>query len=133
MNKVILTGRIVKDPEKRTTQNGASVTSFTVAVRNKVKDADGNYGADFIDCVAWRNTADFVAQYFLKGSPIGVVGSLRKRSYTDKSGNNRQITEVIVEDVDFIAKRENVAKTENTASDELLDWGVPVDDSELPF
>lgn len=135
MNKVILVGRLVKDPEKRTTQNGSSVTSFTVAVNRKFKNADGNYDADFLNCVAWQKTADFVAQYFTKGSPIGVVGSLQTRSYTDKSGIKRYITEILIDDAEFVAKKENDAKRENKASEDLLDWGdmVPADDTELPF
>ena len=71
MNKAIFTGNLTKDPEKRTTQHGTSVTSFTVAVQRRFKNQNGNYDADFINCVAWRGTADFVAQYFSKGSRIG--------------------------------------------------------------
>ena len=66
MNKVIITGNLTKDPEKRTTHQGTSVTSFTVAVQRRFKNQDGNYDADFINCVAWRGTADFVTQYFGK-------------------------------------------------------------------
>lgn len=138
MNKVILIGNLTRDPEKRTTQNGTSVAAFTVAVQRKFKNADGGYDTDFINCVAWRSTADFVGQYFTKGSKIALTGSLQTRDYTDKNGNKRSTTEVIADDVEFVTKKENATKTENKTSDELddflKDWNIkPADDSELPF
>ena len=145
MNKVIITGNLTKDPEKRSTQQGTSVTSFTVAVQRRFKNQNGNYEADFINCVAWRGTADFVAQYFSKGSRIGVVGSIQTRSYEDNSGNKRYITEVIADEVEFDGGKKQ-ERTGNTGQQEALvdrdarelfgdeiSSFTPSDDSELPF
>lgn len=145
MNKVIITGNLTKDPEKRTTQQGTSVTSFTVAVQRRFKNQDGNYDADFINCVAWRGTADFVANYFKKGSRIGVVGSIQTRSYEDNSGNKRYVTEVIADEVEFEGGKKQ-DRTGNTDQQEsLVDCDVrelfgdeissftPSEDSDLPF
>ena len=89
MNKVILQGRLTRDPELRTTQSGISRTSFSLAVQRKTKETDGNYEVDFIDCVSWRGTADVIFKHFRKGSSILVEGSLRKDSFTDKNGNTK--------------------------------------------
>ena len=149
MNKVLLVGNLTRDPEKRSTGQGTSVTSFTIAVSRRFKNADGGYDADFINCVAWRSTADFVAQYFQKGSRIGVVGSLQSRSYDDKNGNRRYVTEVNVEEVEFAGPRQSAdaapraeqpAAAEPVAQpsaddifgDELAEF-QPLEDSELPF
>ena len=149
MNKVLLVGNLTRDPEKRSTGQGTSVTSFTIAVSRRFKNADGGYDADFINCVAWRSTADFVAQYFQKGSRIGVVGSLQSRSYDDKNGNRRYVTEVNVEEVEFVGPRQSAdaaPRAEQPAAaepvsqpsaddifgDELAEF-QPLEDSELPF
>ena len=131
MNKAILVGNLTKDPEKRTTPNGVTVTSFTVAVQKRFKNADGGYDADFINCVAFRQTADFTAQYFQKGSMIGVTGSLQTRSYEDKNGNKRYVTEVLADNVEFVGSKKE-QKAEDIFGDELEDY-KPLDDSELPF
>lgn len=87
LNKVFLQGRMTKDPELRTTQTGLSVTRFSVAVDRNIKDKQtGKYEADFIDCTAWRKTAEFINQYFKKGDPIVVEGSLQNNNYTDSQG-----------------------------------------------
>ena len=145
MNKAILVGNLTRDPEKRTTPQGTSVTSFTVAVQKRFKNQDGRYDADFINCVAWRQTADFVAQYFSKGSRIGVVGSIQTRSYEDNSGNKRYVTEVIADEVEFEGGKKQ-DRTGNTDQQEaLVDCDArelfgdeissftPSDDSDLPF
>lgn len=105
MNKVMLVGNIVRDPEHRTTPNGTSVTTFTVAVQRRMKNAEGRYDTDFINIVAWRSTADFVAKYFGKGSRIGIVGTIQSRSYDDKNGEKRYVTEVIAEEVEFVGSK----------------------------
>lgn len=106
-NKTILGGRLTATPELKTTPNGVTVCSFTVAVnRNGAKEQT----ADFIDCVAWRTTAEFVSKYFTKGSSICVVGSIQTRSYTDKDGNKRKVTEINVDEVRFVdGKNDNVS------------------------
>ncbi|MEG2189505.1 MAG: single-stranded DNA-binding protein [Christensenella sp.] len=131
MNKVILIGNLTKDPETRTTQSGITVVSFTVAVQRRYKDASGNYIADFINCVAWRKTAEFVAKYFLKGSKIGLTGNMQTRAYDDKNGVKRYVTEVMAEEVELVQGK---AQTTNKVSDgELSDVQLLDDDAELPF
>ena len=101
LNRVILMGRITQDLELKTTQTGVSVLSFTVAVdRNYARQGEERQ-TDFIDCVAWRQTAEFISKYFYKGRMIAVEGSLQKRSYDDRNGNKRWVTEVIVDNASF--------------------------------
>ena len=143
MNKAILVGNLIKAPEQRTTSSGIAVTNFTVAVRRRCKDADGNYQADFINCVAWRSTVEFVAKYFTKGSRIGVVGTIQTRTYDDQNGNRRYVTEVIADEVEFAGSKpqnqdmQKPTEQESRAADELFAEDLadfqPLDDSELPF
>lgn len=143
MNKAILVGNLTKEPEQRTTSSGIAVTSFTVAVRRRYKDADGNYQADFINCVAWRSTAEFVAKYFTKGSRIGVVGTMQTRTYNDQNGNKRYVTEVVADEVEFAGSKtqnqdmQKPTEQESRTADELFAEDLadfqPLDDSELPF
>lgn len=100
MNKVILMGRLARDPELRTTPNGVSVCTFSLAVSRRFKNANGEYDADFISCVAWRQTAEFISKNFAKGRMLGVVGSLQTRSY-DKDGQKHYVTEVSVDEAYF--------------------------------
>ncbi len=102
LNVVVLTGRLTRDPELRTTPNGVSVASFTVAVDRGYQKAGTERQADFINCVAWRNTAEFVAKYFEKGRMIGLEGNIQSRSYQDKEGNKRTATEVVANNVHFV-------------------------------
>ena len=97
MNIAILQGRLVQDPQVRRTDSGKTCTSFTLAVDRDQKDRQ----ADFLDCVAWQQTGDFVGKYFLKGDPILIQGSLQNRSWQDKQGNKRTKTEVIAARVWF--------------------------------
>jgi single-strand DNA-binding protein len=101
MNKAILLGRLVRDPELRNTQNGTPVVSFTLAVDRRFKNAQGERVADFIPCVAWRSTAEFVAKYFSQGQRLALVGSIQPRSWEDADGNRRYTTEVIADEVYF--------------------------------
>ena len=100
-NLAIIVGRICATPELRTTPNGTSVCSFTVAVDRAFKNADGDRVTDFINCVAYRNNAEFISKFFHKGSPIGLQGNIQTRSYTDKEGNKRRVAEVVAENVYF--------------------------------
>ena len=100
-NKVILGGRMTADPELKTTQSGVTVTTFSVAVNRKV-GKDQEQKTDFITCVAWRTTAEFISRYFRKGSSIAIVGNLQQRSWEDKDGNKRYATEVIVDEAHFV-------------------------------
>lgn len=101
MNKAILVGRLTANPELRATPNGASVCSFTVAVDRRFVRQGEERKADFINCVAWNKTAEFISNYFTKGRFIGVVGSIQTRDWTDQNGNKRYATEVIVEEAYF--------------------------------
>lgn len=113
MNKVELVGRLTKDPESKLTSNQTLYCNFTVAVDRRFKDANGERQADFINCVAWRQTADFVKKYFKKGNRIGVCGSIQTRNYEDDSGAKHYITEVLVDEAEFV---ESASKTEQASN-----------------
>lgn len=140
MNKWLGTGNIVRDPEYRSTKDGTPVCNFTVAISRRYKDASGTYPADYIDCVAWKNIADFVHKYFQKGSPIEIEGSLQKRNFEDSKGIKRYVTEVYVEQAGFNGRRlredtsedEKRLDAEDLFKDELAEF-KPIDDSDLPF
>lgn len=101
LNKIILMGRLVRDPELRRTTNGTAVASFTLAVERDIAAQGTEKETDFIDIVAWRNTAEFVSKYFAKGRMAVVPGRLQIRPWKDKDGNNRKATEVVAESVYF--------------------------------
>ena len=106
-NLVVLTGRLTADPEIRTTQSNVSVTSFCIAVQRQYKSGEEPI-TDFINIVAWRNTAEFIARYFKKGNMIGIEGSIQTRKYTDRDGKNRVAFEVMASNVQFVeSKRSN--------------------------
>lgn len=102
MNKVQLVGRITKDIELKATQNQTPYINFTLAVERRFKDANGNRQADFINCVAWKSTAQFIQKYFKKGSRLGACGTIQTRSYDDQNGQKHFITEVLVEEAEFV-------------------------------
>lgn len=116
LNRVILMGRLVSDPELKTTGSNISVTSFSIAVdRNYVKSGEERK-ADFFNIVCWRSTAEFVCRYFGKGSLIAIDGQLQSRSYTAKDGTNRTVVEVVAENVSFTGeRRENSGGYNNQA------------------
>lgn len=101
LNRAIVMGRLVRDPELRTTQSGVSVTSFTLAVDRDRKDDNGNRATDFIDVVAWRQTADFVCKYFSKGRMAIAEGRLQIREWKDRDGNSRRTAEIVADNVYF--------------------------------
>ena len=101
LNHITIMGRLTRDPELKHTANGTPVASFTVAVDRDRKQEDGSRITDFIDCVAWRGTAEFVNKYFYKGSMAVVTGRLQNNNYTDRDGNKRTRSEVLVENVYF--------------------------------
>lgn len=111
INKVILGGRITADIEQKATPSGVAVCQFTIAV-NRKGSKDGT--TDFIDCVAWRQTAEFIAKYFRKGSSICIVGELQKRSYKAKDGTPRYITEVKVDEANFVDSKSDAGQAEQT-------------------
>jgi single-strand DNA-binding protein len=99
-NLVVLSGRLTADPELKTTPSGVSVCSFTIAVERRYKQGEERQ-ADFVNIVAWRQTAEFVSKFFSKGSMIGIEGSIQTRRYQDKDGNNRTAFEVVADEVQF--------------------------------
>lgn len=114
-NKVILIGNMVADPELKKTQSGTSVCSFKIAVGRRFK-SEGQPEADFIDIVAWRVTAEFVARYFTKGKPILVCGQLQVRQWTDNNGQKRYKTEVVADECTFVESKKNDSQTDNAPS-----------------
>lgn len=113
LNKVILGGRLTQNPELKQTTSGIMVLTFSIAVNRKYapKNEDGSVGqaqADFINCVAWRQQAEFISRYFHKGSSICIVGNIQTRTYTDQQGAKRYVTEVVVDEAYFVdSKNEN--------------------------
>jgi single-strand DNA-binding protein len=101
LNNAVIMGRLTKDPELKTTANGISVTSFTIAVDRKFNKQGEEKQADFIDIIAWRGTAEFISKYFRKGSMIAVQGSIQTRMYEDKNGNKRKAVEIVADEVSF--------------------------------
>ena len=114
LNKVVLAGRLTADPELKQTQSGIAVLTFTLAINRRfAKSADGQPAqqqADFITCVAWRQTAEFISRYFHKGSCLCVTGSIQTRNWQDQQGQKRYATEVVVDEAMFVdSKGENGA------------------------
>lgn len=136
LNKVFIMGRLTRDPELRHTQSGTAVASFSLAVERDFKDKQtGEKTTDFIDVVAWRNTAEFVSRYFTKGRMAVVIGSLQIRTWEDKNGNNRRTAEVIAESVYFCDSKRDASTVSYQASPgSPADFSeVTEDDGELPF
>ena len=131
MNKSVLIGRLTKAPELKTAANGVSVCSFTIAVNRRFKNAEGKYDADFINCVAWRQQAEFICKYFDKGSMLALCGSIQTRSY-DSDGRTVYVTEVVADEVSFVGeKKQDQAESVPQAD---LDGFMPMpNDSDLPF
>lgn len=105
MNKVSIVGRIARNLELKTTQSGIATLNLTVACQRKVKNANGQYDSDFINCVAWRQTAEFIAKHFTKGERIGLTGTIQTRTYDTQDGSKRYVTEVVVDNVEFVAAK----------------------------
>ena len=147
LNRIILMGRLTRDPELRHTQSGTAVASFSLAVDRDFKSRDsGEKTTDFIDVVAWRNTAEFVSKYFAKGRMAVVEGRLQIRDWTDRDGGKRRSAEVVADNVYFgDSKRdgENGGSFSHSAAFAPVDYGLPPgtdqfaeladDDGDLPF
>lgn len=119
LNKIILMGRLTHDPELRRTQNGTAVTGFSLAVERDFKDEDGKRATDFIDIVAWRAAAEFVAKYFTKGRTAVVEGRLQIHDWKDKDGNNRHSAEVVADNIYFGDSRKDTAAPAEPLPEEL--------------
>lgn len=141
MNKAILKGNITKDIELKTTTSGVDIVSFTIAVNRNFKNKEGNYDSDFINIIAYKQTATFISKYFHKGSKILLEGRIQTRNYDDKDGKKVYVTEVIAENVELIDKKE----VENTNDDVAVptnyksnydggnDTSIVLSDQDLPF
>ena len=114
-NKVILGGRLTAEIELKQTPNGVPVCQFSVAV-NRKRSKDGEQKADFINCVAWRNTAEFISRYFRKGSSICVEGEIQTRSWDDQNGQKRYATEIIVNEASFVDGKNDSQTNDNAGS-----------------
>lgn len=140
LNKIIIMGRLTRDPELRRTGSGTAVTSFPLACDRDFKSQSGDKETDFIEVVAWKNTAEFVSKYFSKGRMAVVEGRLQIRDWTDKSGNKRITAEVVADNVYFAdSKRsesnDNQKENFNALSGRLSDDFVPIseEDGDIPF
>lgn len=145
MNKVILIGRLTKDPELRTTSSGIASTNFSIAVQRTFTNANGEREADFINCVAWRKQAENITKYCKKGSQVAVDGRIQTRSYDGTDGTKKYVTEVVADNVTFLGSKnssgdsfvsENTnVETTDVTEDPFKDFGneVVLSDDDLPF
>lgn len=136
MNKVILTGRLTQTPELKVTATGTGVTQFSLAVRRSFKNANGEYDTDFINCVAWRQTAEIISKHFVKGDGIVISGSIQTRKYTAKDGSERKAVEVIADSVEFPLTRnssQNVSTSAKATDSPNTGFSEIPDDDDLPF
>ena len=133
LNHITLAGRLVRDPELRRTQNATAVASFTLACERDFKNESGDREVDFIDCVAWRKTAELVSGYFTKGRMAIVSGRLQIRGWTDKDGNRRKSAEILVDNIYFGDSKPQAegASTEETGTEPYKE--IAEDDDQLPF
>lgn len=130
MNKAILLGRLTRDPETRYTQtNNTQVTSFTLAVNRRFVKQGEERQADFISCVSWNKTAEFVSKYFKKGQQVGVIGRIQTRNYDDEQGIKHYVTEVIAEEVYFAGDKKDATQNDIQTTD---DFEITNSD-DLPF
>ena len=139
MNKIVLSGNLVKEIDLRSTGNGTSVVQNTIAVRNDYKNAKGENDSEFINIVAWKQTAEYLSKYASKGSKVLVEGRLRNRSYEKQDGTKGYVTEVIVEKVELLSFKKEEAKPvveeKKNNDDVYVDFGkqIEFEDEEYPF
>lgn len=144
MNRVLLIGRLVRDPELRKTPSGSSVVSFTIAVDNQRNKSTNEKTTSFFNCVAWNATAENVARFMKKGSLVGVDGRLSQRSYTSKDGRNVSVVEIICESVQFLEKKstdnsssyssyEDQGYSSDPSTSDEPSSGIDATDDQLPF
>lgn len=135
INRVILVGRLTKDPELRKTNNGTAVASFTIAVDDRTKDANGERTTSFIPCAVWNQAAENVSKYCHKGSLVGVDGRLNQRTYDSKDGKKVSVIEVIADSVQFLeTKKQEQPTTQTVETNQAAVNNVAnVSDDDLPF
>ena len=140
MNKSILVGRLVRDPELRYTPSGQAVASFTVAVNRPFKNQQGEQEADFINCVVWRKPAENLANYMKKGGLIGVEGRIQTRSYEGQDGKTVYVTEVVAENIQFLESKKSGQQPKQQQRIDNMNKSlqqnaqeIDVEESDLPF
>lgn len=133
MNKIILIGRMVRDPEMKEFESGSMLATFTLAVDRTFKKKDGTKETDFINCQAWGKTGEILSKYTAKGSKVATVGRLQIRTYDDKDGNRKWTTEVVVDEFEFLdSKKDSQAPaSDNPLDDE--DFHLMADSDDVPF
>ena len=137
MNKVIIIGRFTRDPEIKysTGENATATARFSLAVNRRFKNKEGNYDADFINCVAFGKTAEFIEKYFTKGMAIGITGRIQTGSYTNKEGQKIYTTDVVVEETEFVESK-NKGTSDNVPNNNAnsnSDFEEVVSEDEMPF
>lgn len=137
MNKVIIIGRFTRDPEIKysTGENATATARFSLAVNRRFKNKEGNYDADFINCVAFGKTAEFIEKYFTKGMAIGITGRIQTGSYTNKEGQKVYTTDVVVEETEFVESK-NKGTSDNVPNNNAnsnSDFEETASDDEMPF
>ena len=147
MNKVILIGRLARDPEMRTTMSGMNVTKFTIAVTRTYQEQNGEKGADFINCIAWGKRAENIAKYCVKGSQVAIEGRIQTGSYDAQDGSKRYTTDIMCANVTFLSSkkdsaeysaeecRENAEECSKNAEDPFQEFAdeIELTDDMLPF
>ena len=137
MNKVIIIGRFTRDPEIKysTGENATATARFSLAVNRRFKNKEGNYDADFINCVAFGKTAEFIEKYFTKGMAIGITGRIQTGSYTNKEGQKVYTTDVVVEETEFVESK-NRGTSDNVPNNNAnsnSDFEEVISEDEMPF
>lgn len=133
MNKTILIGNLTRDPEMRMTGNGISVATFSIAVQRRFANAQGERTTDYFNIVAWRGLADNCGRYIKKGSKVAVSGPLQNRSFEDKDGVKRYVTEIIADEVDFLTPTKQSTDDNPPAGEQSTVYGEAEENEDLPF
>ena len=146
INNVTLMGRLTARPELKTTQSGTPVTSVCIAVDRRFQPKEGAKLTDFINCVAWRNSAEFITRFFDKGDMIAVTGEIQTRAYKDKNGNNRTAFEIVIDHASFCGGKNNSTNADNSGNSGNVETATPsyteydnvhfeniTDEDDLPF
>ena len=134
INRVVLVGRLTRDPELRRTQNGTAVASFSLAIDNRLKDANGQYTTSFIPCVVWNQQAENCVRFIHKGSLVGIEGRLNQRTYQNKEGNNVQVIEVMCDSVQYLEPKKQDETSQQTQSTGTTNTSnIDGSNDDLPF
>lgn len=133
VNKVILVGRLTKDPELRSTASGVMVAGFTIACDRRYVKQGEEKKADFINCIAWRASAELISRHFKKGDRIALEGTLQVRDWVDGDGKRRYTTEVVVGEWEFAQSKSCGSASAQAEYEDVVDGFIPIDEEDLPF